>query len=137
MPEGGPAARSSRELSTWELLRPTPALAQETGEDEGALFAEAHDRLAEGLLAPVAALIGLGALLLGGFSRFGVWRQVILAIVLVVVVNGVEQAALQTVRDDASLWPLTYLPATMGFGIAALLLWLAARPRQAAREVLA
>ena len=135
MPEGGHAARTSRELSTRELLRATPALAQETGKDEAELFAEAHDRLAEGFLAPVAALIGLGALLLGGFSRFGVWRQVIFAIVLVVVVNGVEQASLQAVRDDPSLWPLTYLPAAVGFGIAALLLWLSARPRRVGREV--
>ena len=135
MPEVEDAARSSRELSTWELLRPTPALARETDQDEGELFAEAHDRLAEGLLAPVATLIGLGALLLGGFSRFGVWRQVILAIVLLVVVKGVEQASVQAAREDPSLWPLTYLPAATGFGLAALLLWLSARPRGLGREV--
>lgn len=130
MPAAGDAQRGLRELSTWELLRPTPALVAETGEAEEVLFAEAHDRLAEGLLAPVATLIGLGALLLGGFSRFGVWRQVILAVVLLVIVNAVEQTSEQATREDPSLWPLTYLAAILGFGLAALLLWLAARPRR-------
>ena len=129
--------RAPRELSTWELLHPTPALAEETGEDPALLIVEAHDRIAEGLLAPVAALIGLGALLLGGFSRFGVWRQVVLAIVLVTLVKGLEQVAVQAVRDDPALWPLTYVPSLAGLAIGALLLWLAAKPRRLRREVAA
>lgn len=135
MPDGGDVARSSREVFTWELLRPTAALAAETGRDRGALFAEAHERLAVGLLAPVATLIGLGALLLGGYSRFGAWRQVILAIVLLVVVQAVDQASVRAAREDASLWPLAYASAATGFGLAGLLLWLSARPRRLGREV--
>jgi lipopolysaccharide export system permease protein len=137
MPSATKARRNSRELSTLELLRPTEALAAETGKEAGLLFAEAQDRFAEGLLAPVAALIGLGCLLLGQFSRFGVWRQVILAVVLVTLVKGVESASVQAVRDDPALWPVTYLPATLGFATAAALLWLAARPRRVGREALA
>lgn len=133
----GEDRRSPDELSTWELLNPTQELAEETGEEQALLRVEGHDRLAEGLLAPVAALIGLGALLIGQFSRFGVWRQVLLAIVLVIVVRGVEQAAMPAVWDDPSLWPLIYVPASFGFGLGALLLWLAARPRRVRREAAA
>jgi lipopolysaccharide export system permease protein len=133
MPRASDGRRSSRELSTWDLLHPTQALALETGKEEGVLFAEAHERFAEALLAPVAALIALGALLLGQFSRFGVWRQVILAIVLVIFVKGMESGSVQAVRDDPRLWALAYLPAGLGFGISALLLWMAARPRRAQR----
>jgi lipopolysaccharide export system permease protein len=134
LPADRGGARSSRELSTWELLHPTPALAEETGQSEDRLVAEAHDRLAEGLLAPVAALIALGTLLVGGFSRFGVWRQVVLAIVLVILVKAVEQVSVQAVRDDPTLWPLTYLPSVAGLAVGALLLWLAARPRRIPRK---
>ncbi len=131
MPRATQGRRSSRELSTWALLHPTRALALETGKDEGELFAEGHERFAEALLAPVAALLALGALLLGQFNRFGVWRQVILAILLVIVIKGIESGTVQAVRDDHRLWPLTYLPAALGFAGSAVLLWMAARPRRA------
>jgi lipopolysaccharide export system permease protein len=129
--------RSPDELSTLELLNPTREIARETGERPALLRVEGHDRLAEGLIAPVAALIGLGSLLLGQFSRFGVWRQVLLAIALVIAVRGVDQVSIQAVRDDPSLWPLTYLSAAFGFGLGALLLWLAARPRRVRQEAVA
>ncbi len=125
--EGGP--RSVRELPTAELLRPTEALATETGRSGAQLFAEAQDRIADALVAPGAALIALGALLLGQFSRFGVWRQVILAAVLVILVKGVEGPAGSLVRDDPGLWPLAYLPAGLGFLLGGALLGLAAQPR--------
>jgi lipopolysaccharide export system permease protein len=130
MPAATEGRRSSRELSTWELLNPTPELALETGKAEPLLYAEGHDRFAEALLAPVAALIALGALLQGQFSRFGVWRQVIVAVLLVIAVKGVESGAVQAVRDDPALWPLTYLPSLTGFAMGAFLLWRAARPRR-------
>ncbi|HVG48362.1 MAG TPA: LPS export ABC transporter permease LptF, partial [Rubellimicrobium sp.] len=98
------------------------------------LFAEGQERIAEALFAPVAALIALGSLHLGQFSRFGVWRQTIASIVLVILVKGVDSVAAQSVHDDAALWPLTYLSAVVGLGVAALLLWLAGRPRRVRRE---
>jgi lipopolysaccharide export system permease protein len=86
LPSGDEGGRSSREVPTWELLRAGPVLAEETGKEEGVLFAEAQERIAEALFAPAAALIALGTMLLGQFSRFGVWRQTIAAVVLVILV---------------------------------------------------
>jgi lipopolysaccharide export system permease protein len=126
-----PGHRASRQLSTWELLRPTPALAEKTGKSPEQLFAEGHDRLAEPLLAPVAALIGFAALLLGPFSRFGLTRQIVGAVVLVVFLQGVEAAATQAMDRDPGLWPAAYLPATVGLGIALGLLAAAAGRRPA------
>lgn len=134
MPSAEDGGRSSREVPTWKLLRPTPALAAETGKKAGMLFVEGQERIAEALFAPAAALIALGALLLGQFSRFGVWRQTIAAIVLVILVKGVESVALQTVHDDVSLWPLVYLSPSVGMALGALLLWMAGRPRRVRRE---
>jgi lipopolysaccharide export system permease protein len=135
MDVGGSDRRRPDELSTWELLRPTPDVVEETGRAAEELRIEGHDRLAEALLGPMGALIGLGALLLGQFSRFGVWRQVIVAIVLVIATRAVEQVSMQAVRDDPALWPLIYLPAAFGLSLGALLLWLAARPRRVRRDM--
>lgn len=129
LPPAGGGDRSSRELSTAELLRPTPALAEETGKSPDRLVSEGHERIAEALSPAAAVLIALGALLLGQFSRFGVWRQVILAVGLIIAVEAVESAAVSVTRDDASAWPLVYGPPLLGFGTAALLLGIAARPR--------
>jgi lipopolysaccharide export system permease protein len=135
LPSGEDGGRSSRELSTPELLNPTPALAEETGKEEGILHAEGQERIAEALFAPAAALIALGTMLLGQFSRFGVWRQTVAAVVLVILVKGVESVAAQAVDNDPTLWPLAYLSAAVGLTLAAVLLWLAGRPRRVRREV--
>lgn len=120
--------RSSRELPTAALLFPTPEVIAETRKSEGALIVEGHGRFSEALLAPVAALLGFATLLTGGFSRFGVWRQVVAAIFLVIVVKMVETLSVAVVRDVARLWPLTYLPALTGAAIAWFLLFWASRP---------
>jgi lipopolysaccharide export system permease protein len=129
LPSASDGGRSSRELPTWELLRPTRALVEETGKGQGTLFAEGQARIAEALFAPVAALIALGSLLLGQFSRFGVWRQTVASIVLVILVKGVDSVAAQSLHDNPALWPLPYLSPVVGLGVAVLLLWLAGRPR--------
>jgi len=130
MAGAGTDGRRSREVPTLELLRASPETVRETGKDAATLFAEAQDRLAEPLLAPVAALIALGTMLMGQFSRFGAWRQVLVAILLAIAVKGVESVSVQAARADPALWPLSYLPAASGFAVGALLLWLAGRDRR-------
>lgn len=122
-------SRQSREIPTLELLSPTEALAEETGRPVARLFAEAHERVAQSLLPVIGALIGFTALLVGQFSRFGVWRQIIGAILLVIVVKGMESAAAAQLATQPGLWPLAYLPSLTGaMFVLALLTW-AARPR--------
>jgi len=132
---GGLGRRQIDELSTRELLNPSPALLEETGKPRSAFLYEAHARSAEPLLAVAGALIGYGALLLGGFSRFGVGRQVFLAILLLIVVNFLNNSAGDVVRRDDSLWPLTYAPALSGIALGTGLIWLSARRRRRPRRV--
>ena len=73
-------------------------------------------------------MIGFSTLLLGGFSRFGVWRQIIFAITLLILVKLVESAVTEPVRGDAALWPLVYLPAALGFAMSGAMLWMAGKP---------
>ena len=49
-------------------------------------------------------------------------------------VDDVYYWAANQAGEDASKWPLVYLPATVGAAICILLLWLAARPRGPRRD---
>ena len=122
------ARRSSREVLTHDLLRATPALAEETRRTIPQLTAEAHGRIAEGLLGLIAPLIGFATLLVGGFSRFGVWRQVVAAISLIILVKLVESGTTNAVRASPELWPLVYLPGLFGLLLVSGLLGWAVRP---------
>ena len=122
--------RTLPELSTADLLWPTQALLEETRETRGALLYEAHNRFAEPFLAVAVSLIGFAALLLGGFSRFGLWKQVSVAIVLLVVVQATATVAANFgVRGDMG-WLLAYVAPILGLAIGGALLWWAQRPRR-------
>jgi lipopolysaccharide export system permease protein len=84
MAGSGPRGRSPEELPTPDLLRADPALAAELGTTPAVLLQEGHSRISNPLLGFAAPLIGFSALLLGTFSRFGLWRQVLGAVILLV-----------------------------------------------------
>ncbi|MFU8864135.1 MAG: LPS export ABC transporter permease LptF [Rhodobacterales bacterium] len=125
--------RDVRHVGTWELLTSPAAVAEETGRTRGVVVEEVHGRFNQPLMAMAAALIGFSALLVGGFSRFGVWKQIVGALVLLVLVKMLEGLVTDPVRANAALWPLVYLPAAAGFAMAAGLLAWAARPRRRRR----
>lgn len=122
--------RDLRSYSTARLFRPDAALLAATGATADRAKAEAHERLAKPLQAPVAAMLGFAMLLLGGFSRFGVWKQLIWAVVALIVVQFLGTAAENQVAQDATRWPLMYLASLVGGLICVFVLWLAARPRR-------
>ncbi len=120
--------RTPRELRTAELLFPSAAELAETGSTAGALIVAGHDRIAQALQATVAALLGFSTLLIGGFSRFGVWRQVVGAVFLIIFVKMIETLVAGTTRDNAALWPLIYLPTVVGLAMVWFMLFWAGRP---------
>ena len=73
-------------------------------------------------------MLGFATLLVGGFSRFGVWRQIIGAICLIVLVKALETAGLNVARANENLWFATYLPVLAGGLIIWGLLFAATRP---------
>ncbi|MTH79502.1 LPS export ABC transporter permease LptF [Paracoccus aestuariivivens] len=121
--------RDLRAYSTARLLRPDAELLAITGSTADKALAEAHERLSKPLQAPVAAMLGFAMLLLGGFSRFGVWRQVVWAVVALIFVQFLDTAASNQVAQNAARWPLMYVPSLVGGLICAFVLWRAARPR--------
>ncbi|WP_047997081.1 LPS export ABC transporter permease LptF [Puniceibacterium sp. IMCC21224] len=125
----GPGRRKREFIPTSELLLDTDAVAEEARDTRGEILEEAHMRFQQPILAVVAALIGYSALMVGGFSRFGVGKQIVGAIFLLVVIKLAESAVSDPVRANAALWPLIYLPSLIGLVISGLLLRAASRSR--------
>ncbi|WP_342071191.1 LPS export ABC transporter permease LptF [Yoonia algicola] len=125
-----PRTRGRREnvVPTWELLNPTQALQDETRRTAAYLLASANDRFSQSILGAVAALLGYAALMVGSYSRFGVWKQIIGAIFLIIVVKAVETAGLRVARSDTQLWFVAYLQCVVGFVMVWCLLYWAGHP---------
>lgn len=128
MAPSAPNGLTSRELMTWDLLSPTGTHITQTGRSAAQLIAEGHDRFGQSLLATVAALLGFSALLVGGFSRFGVWRQIIMAVFLIIVIKALETVGLNAARTNPGLWFASYLSILVGAVMIWVLLVMATRP---------
>ncbi|MFN4130812.1 MAG: LPS export ABC transporter permease LptF [Paracoccaceae bacterium] len=130
---GANGARTVDEASTLELLRADPALVAELRLARANLLQEGHSRIAQPFLAIGAALIGFGALLLGAFSRFGLWRQIGVAVVLLIVVQMINTQGTGLAIRSEFAWPAVYAAPLAGIGIGVTLLWLSQRPRWLSR----
>ncbi|MDR7125311.1 LPS export ABC transporter permease LptF [Pseudotabrizicola sp. 4114] len=129
-----PGTRTLDEASTLELLRADAALVAEVGSSRANLLQEGHNRIAQPFLAVATALIGFGALLLGAFSRFGLWRQIGMAVVLLILVQMINtQGTGLAIRSELA-WPAVYAAPVFGIGIGVFLLWLSQRPRWLSRD---
>ena len=127
---GEQKGRDLRDYGTLRLLAPDAALLEATGATAPEARREAHERIAQPVLSPIVAMIGFATLLIGGYSRFGVWRQVLWAILGLIVVQFLTNAAANQAGRDPALWPVLYLPALIGTALCCALLWLAGRPRR-------
>ncbi|NNE79271.1 MAG: LPS export ABC transporter permease LptF [Silicimonas sp.] len=120
--------RLPSELPTTMLLAASPETQKLTGSNRATLVAEAHERFSDALNGLIAPLIGFAALLVGGFSRFGVWRQILGAIAALIVVQMITQMGQGAVRTNANQWILAYAGPVVGLAIGVGLLFLAANP---------
>ena len=120
--------RDVREYPTPVLFAPSAQALAETRKDLGDFRYEAHLRIVQPFAPLIAALLGFAALRVGGYSRFGVWRQIGFAVVVIILVQVTENLVADLARRDTTLWPLIYAPFAGGLAIAAALLWLAAHP---------
>lgn len=125
-----PKGRSMAELSTPALFAADPALLAETGQTRAAFLFEAHSRFAEPLAAMAASLIGFAALLLGAFTRFGLWRQILVAVGLLIVLQAITAVTTSAGLQSDSGWVLAYVSPLCGLAIAAVTLWWSQRPRR-------
>lgn len=124
-----------RGLSTAQLLRAPPGLVEQTRRSVDHLHREAHLRLTQALLSVAATVLGFAALMLGGFSRFGLWRQIAFAVLLVILVKVIDNAAIDLAKRDPQMWPAVYLSSALGGVICLVLLWIDDHPLRRRRRV--
>jgi lipopolysaccharide export system permease protein len=127
---GSSGRRGPDEMATSALLWPDPAEVERLKTSREVLLFTGHERISQTALPLVAGLIGFAALLMGGFSRFGLWRQIFAASVLLIVVQLLVNAVASAVKQSPGLWPTVYLPEIFGLVIAVLMLALAGRSRR-------
>lgn len=128
--------RDENSFGTWTLLNPTPGVLEEARRSRAVFIYEGHSRFAQPFLAAAAALIGFSALLVGAFSRFGLWRQLLAASVLLVVMQMIANTAENVGVRDERFWPLVWAAPLFGFAVSAGMLWFTQR-RRAPRRALA
>ena len=123
-----PGRVAPQQMSTARLLRPTPEVLEQTRTSRAALLQRGHARIALATLSIVAVMTGFATLLIGGFSRFGLWRQILAAVVILIVLKSLDNYMNGLARNDEALWPLVYLSSAVGLVLAGAMLWLSARP---------
>ncbi|MFM2354342.1 MAG: hypothetical protein RLZZ528_78, partial [Pseudomonadota bacterium] len=115
---------------TGQLLSQMAENGKKKAGNRAPVVSEVHERFSRSLLPIAASLIGFAALLQGGFSRFGLTRQILLAVAMLAVVQLLTNLTAGSMQKDADLWPLAYLPGLAGFALAAALLWASTRTRR-------
>ena len=125
---GLPTRVHPSQMGTLMLLRADEEAQTISQASRETLVSEAHERFGNALNGLIAPVIGFATLLLGGFSRFGIWRQILGAIVALILVQMLTRLGQDYVQEDAALWPMAYLGPMFGATLAVLLLMLAARP---------
>jgi len=110
--------RSIDQISTPKLLQMQQQISQETNLSRGHIALETHRRFQQPLLCLVTSLVGFATLLTAGFSRFGIGRQIFIAICLLVVIKLAESAMVDPVRSNPELWVLIYAPSVLGLFLA-------------------
>jgi lipopolysaccharide export system permease protein len=126
--KAGKKTRGIRVIPSIEILMRSEQILEQESFSRGQLAEELHQRFARALVCVAVVLIGFSSLMLGTFSRFGVWRQALLAFVLLIFIEGLRGVVADPVLENADLWPLIYLPSAIGLLVAAAFLQLAAQP---------
>ncbi|SDJ44335.1 LPS export ABC transporter permease LptF [Aliiruegeria lutimaris] len=128
MTNSGRSKRDLREFDTLTLFNPTEEDLDSARGDRARFLYEGHLRIAQPFNPLIVTLMGFSALMLGGFSRFGVWPQIGLAVALIILLQAAENVTADIARRDATLWPLVYLPSALGVVATSTMLWISSRP---------
>lgn len=117
-------------LPTWSLLRVDPAAMAAVGASAAEMREEGHTRLASPLMALATPMVAFAALMLGSFSRFGLWRQMGFAVGLLIVMQILWTWGGSVAMNHDRAWPAVYLAPVLGLATATGLLWHGQRPRR-------
>ncbi|MEX3015744.1 LPS export ABC transporter permease LptF [Gymnodinialimonas hymeniacidonis] len=124
-----------RELPTPLLLSADDVMAEALNIPIAHMVFEGHDRIAQSLFVIFVPLIGAASLMLGSFSRFGVWRQILVAVLLVLPMQIVRNAGEAAVRADEDAWLMAYAQPAVAAFVATIMVALAMRRRKGWRAI--
>ncbi len=96
-------------LSSTDILLNLTKASKDTGQPIWTLVAELHYRLAQAFLTAGLAIIGFCCIIAGRFSRISSWRQIVLAIVLVILLRGIDSGLINAALDKQGYWALSYV----------------------------
>lgn len=111
-----------RHFTSAEMMQTPVHIQVRTKASRGQFAEEFHSRIMQAVFAFTAAFLAFATLISGRYSRFGVWRQVLAALGLLIVVKALEGVVTEPVLEDHRLWPLLYLPSALGLGLALAML---------------
>nr|WP_321249045.1 LPS export ABC transporter permease LptF [uncultured Ruegeria sp.] len=120
--------RSLEAVPTIELLNDRDAISAAEGFSQGEMIEELHQRFSWIAICIAVAMAGYSTLMLGSFSRFGLWPQIFGAFTILILLEGVRGFISPIVIADPALWPMLYLPAFGGILISCVFLFVAGRP---------
>ncbi|SPF76509.1 hypothetical protein ALP8811_01517 [Aliiroseovarius pelagivivens] len=120
--------RTLTQIYTPELLNPPASTLAETGETRAALRAEGHFRNAQALYSIVTAMAGYSMLIVAGFSRFGLWRQVVIALAAVAMLQSLDNTMLDLARRTEGGVGLVYMATLVGVVFNLVVLYMATQP---------
>ncbi len=123
-----------RALSTRVLIGADAELAAAMGLSLAQMRFVGHDRIARALFVIFPPLIAAACLMLGGFSRFGVWPQILLAVVLIIPLQMVWNAAEASAIRNVDLQLLAYVQPLLAAGLAGGLTLLAMARKRKRRD---
>lgn len=124
--DGSPQAR---DLTSFALFSADGGLNWARHDTADAFTREIHARLSQPFLSLASALLGFSALLIGAFSRFGLWRQISGAVLGLIIVQLLSTTTTSLTLQNAAMWPSLYFGPLVGCLMAVVLLWVSQRPR--------
>ena len=98
-----------RELPTVTLIGADEALADLLNLPLAQMLFAGHDRIARALFVVFTPLIAAATLMLGSFSRLGLWPQILAAVLIVIPLQAIWNTAEAAALRDADLYLLAYL----------------------------
>lgn len=123
--EEGSAMRVVETATTPEILATPPADWPRTFHTSYEyVLQELHSRLAQPFLSAAAAMVGFAALQLGAFSRFGLTRQILVAVLVLILLQLVNTSGASMAVRNAAAWPAIYAAPLAGFAAAFAMLHL-------------
>ena len=128
VPSVAPRKPGLREMTTWAILAGGEA---SLIEGAAARTAQIHTRMATPLQALVAVCLGFAALMTASFSRFGIWRQIGIAVAGLILVQFLQNWSEAQVLENPNYWPLNYVSALVGISLSVMMLAWASRTRRA------